>query len=549
MNVLLRNLFSQMREFYKNLTPVKRMSLIAAILVVVISFALTLFLVSGADYTVLLKDIPTDQAPVIVEKLQSKNIPFKVQDEGRTILVPKDLVHPAQLSLMTEMGSTKLGTLGLEIFDKQDFGTTTYAQRINYQRAIQGELMRAINTLDAVKRSKVLLALPAKKTFLEEAEKATASVVLELHNGKTLSQDQVRGITYLVSSAVEGMNPEDVSVVDSRGRLLSRQSDPSTAGSAHLVELKQRTERDLESKIESALERVVGPGKVIVRVNAQLNQKQVLERAENVDADRSAPLQVTTEEERLDGARTNPVGVPGARANLPGANDQGNVSFNQNVNKALNTTNYAVSKNTIESKEAAGAVERITVAVMVDGVTTVKTDEQGKSEEVWTARNPEELAAIERAVKNTIGFKDQRGDSVRIENIKFEKANFEDADKLLTTLERKKLLSSLLKFGLIMVSLFMFIFIIVRPFMRFVSDSFQDTVEDMLPKTIEELEELQAVEATLPGMSAALPVLEESLDPNKAESELLKERIMSLIERDQEKAAGAFSLWLVRKDA
>ena len=121
---------------------------------------------------------------------------------------------------MTEMGGAKVGHVGLELFDKQDFGTTSYAQKINYQRALQGELMRAINTLTAVKQSKVILAMPQKKTFLEEGGQPSASVVLELHPGKTLSPEQVRGITFLVSSAVENLDPDRVTVVDSRGKML-----------------------------------------------------------------------------------------------------------------------------------------------------------------------------------------------------------------------------------------------------------------------------------------------------------------------------------------
>jgi flagellar M-ring protein FliF len=546
---LIRNLVVQFRDFYANLTPVRRTSLLAALGVVALSVIATVFMVSGADYGVLLRDVPPEQTSIVLDKLQSKNIKYQTQDEGKTILVPKDLLHVAQIAIMTDLGSSRVGTIGLEIFDKQDFGATSYAQRINYQRAIQGELQRAINTLDAVKRSKVLLALPIKKTFLEDSERPTASVVLEFHPGKTLSEDQVKGISFLVANAVEGLDADHISVVDSRGKLLSRQSDSATGGSSHIADLQGKMERELESKVESALERVVGVGKVIVRVNAQLNHKQTQERAENVDPDRVAALSTTTEEEKLDGARSNPVGVPGARANLPGAQDQGQVSFNQNVNKSIQQTNNAISKTVTDSKEAAGGLQRLTVAVMVDGISTIKKDDQGKEQDGWDKRSAGELAQIEGLVKATVGFKELRGDSVRIENIRFEKPNFEEADRLLTTLERKKLVNSVLKFGLILISLVLLVVIVVRPFMRWVTDSFQDTVEDMLPKTIEELEELQAMDSTLPGMSNALPVLEETLDPDKAESELLKERIMSLVERDEEKAAGAFSLWLVRKDA
>jgi flagellar M-ring protein FliF len=548
LQALFRNLIVQFREFYKNLTPVKRFSMMFASMIVLASAIFMLAMLSGTDYVPLLTNVPSDQTALIVDKLQQKNIPFRVNDGGKTIVVPKELLHSTQMALMAEMGSGKIGTIGLELFDKQDFGSTSYAQRINYQRALQGELIRAINTLDAVKRSKVMLALPAKKTFLEESNQPTASVVVELHPGKILSDDQVRGIMYLVANAVEGLDSEKVSVIDSRGKLLSKPTDAATAGSGQIVELKSKMEHDVQDRVESILSRVVGQGKVMARVNATLNGRQLMTTEETVDPEKTALLSTQTEEEALDGTRSNPAGVPGARANIPGAADAGTVGFNQNVKKELKTQNYAVPKTIRNIKESAGALERLSIAVVVDGTLAYKTNDKGEAQETYTPRTPEELAKFESIVKNAIGFNEARGDTVKIENIQFQKEDFSDSEKLITSLERKKLMNALLKWVMLGSALAMFFFIVIRPFMRWITDSFQDSVEDMLPRTIEELEELQSVDGTLPGMSGALPVLEEALDPDKAESELLKERIMSLMEKDEEKAAGAFSLWLVRKD-
>lgn len=548
MNALFGSLVQQFREFYKGLTPVKRFSMLFATVIVFAAGLFMLVMVSGSDFAPVLTNVPPDQTAVIVDKLQQKNIPFRVQDGGKTIVVPKELLHSTQMALMSELGSGKVGQIGLELFDKQDFGATSYSQRINYQRALQGELTRAINTLDAVKRSKVMLALPPKKTFLEEGGVATASVVVELYPGKSLSEDQIRGVAALVSSAVEGLDAEKVTVVDSRGKLLSKPHDGATAANAQLMEMKAKIERDFEGRVESILARVVGQGKVIVRVNASLNPRQTATVEETVDPEKTAVLSTSTQEESLDGQRTNPTGVPGARANLPGAADQGQVGFAQNVKKETKTNNYSVPKTVRNIKESAGELERLTVAVLVDGNTIRKKDDKGDEIETWEPRKAEEIAKFESIVKNAIGFSDKRGDSVRIENIQFTAEDFSESEKLLSTLERKKLLNALLKWALLGLALGLFFFIVVRPFMRWVTDSFQDSVEDMLPRTIEELEELQSVDNTLPGMSNALPVLEESLDPDKAESELLRERIMSLMESDDEKASGAFSLWLIRKE-
>ena len=502
----------------------------------------------GTDHAPLFKDIPPDQLPLIVDQLQKRGINFKISEDSKTILIPAELIPSTQMALMTEIGGAKVGQVGLEIFDKQDFGTTSYAQKINYQRALQGELVRSINTLDAVKQSKVILALPPKKTFLEESGQPSASVVVEMHPGKNLTSEQVRGITFLVSSAVENMDADRVTVVDSRGKMLSSKYSADSAITGELLDLKRKVELNLSDRIEGILSKVVGAGKVIAKVDASLNAKSVVMTEEEVDPEATALRSSQTEEEVLDGARTNPTGVPGARANLPGADQNGQVGFSQNVRKELKTSNFEVPKTVRNVKEAAGGVERLSVAVLVDGNMTSKKNDDGTSEDVWQPRSPEEMKKLEQIVKNAIGFNAARGDSVTIENIAFQSEDFTEAQKILTTLERKKLLHALMKWVLIGVSLVLFFFMVVRPFVRWITDSFQDTVEDMLPKTIEELEELQSVDNSLPGMSGALPVLEESIDPDKAESELLRERIVSIMEQDEEKAAGAFSLWLSRKD-
>lgn len=549
MGKLFSHLVVQFRQFYKNLTPVKRLSVIGAVVSGIVGLAVVALMLTGTNHVPLFTNISPDQLPQIVDQLQKRGVPFKIADNGATILISKDLLHSTQMAIMTELGGAGKVQIGLELFDKQDFGTTSYAQKINYQRALQGELMRGINTLTAVKQSKVILALPAKKTFLEEGGKTTASVIVELHPGKNLTPEQVRGITFLVSSAVENLEPDNVSVVDSRGKVLSKHYSSESALTGELMDLKRKTEENIEERIESVLSRVVGNGKVIARVDATLNPRSSVMTEEEVNADGTALKSQQTEEEMLDGARSNPTGIPGARSNLPGAEDTGTVGFKQNVRKELKTSNFEVPKTVRNTKESAGAIERLSVAVLVDGVVKMTTDKDGNPSEQWAARSPEEMKKIEQIIRSAVGFSQQRGDTVTVENIAFQKEDFSEAERLLSTLERKNLLHSFVKWMVIAFSLGLIFFVVIRPFMRWITDSFQDTVEDMLPKTIEELEELQSVDNSLPGMSGALPVLEESLDPDKAESELLKERIMNLMELDTEKAAGAFSLWLSRKDA
>ncbi len=548
MNKVFGNLVLQFRDYFRNLGPTKRMSVIAASIVLVVALVIISVMVSGKDYAILLTNIPNDQLSSIAEKLTRKNIPFQIREDGKTIAVPKELLHATQMSLMSEMGSSKIGNVGLEIFEKQDFGLNSYAQKINYQRAVQGELMRAINTLSAVKQSKVILALPTRKTFLEENGKPSASVVLELYPGKTLDSDQVRGIQYLVANSIEGMDSDKVTVLDERGKMLTRSTDGTTAGSAELLDLKRKIEIGLEDRIDSILAKVVGHASVVVRVDATLNGKVVQAVEESVDPEKTAIRSQQSEEESLDGARTNPVGVPGSRSNLPGGEEAGQVGFKQDVKKEMKTINFDIPKTVRNIRESAGALERVSVAVLVDGVEQILPKEDGTTETKWTPRTPDELAKYESLVKSAVGFNAARGDSVKIENIRFVPEDFSESDKFLTALERKKLLYAIFKWALLGFALVLFFFIVVRPFMQWITDTVQDSVEEMFPRTIEELENLQSVDNTLPGMSAALPVLEESIDPDKAESELLKERIMAIMERDDEKVASAFGMWLVRKE-
>ena len=548
MNKVFGSLIVQFRDYFKNLGPTKRMSVIAASIIAVVAGIVITFMVSGKDYGILLTNVPNDQLSVIVEKLNQKNVPFQLRDDGKTIAVPKELLHSTEMALMAEVGSNKIGQVGLEIFEKQDFGMSSYAQKINYQRAVQGELMRAINTMTAVKQSKVILAIPKQKNFMEESTRPTASVVIELYPGKTLSSDQVRGVQFLVANSVEGLDAEHVAVVDDRGKMLSRAGDSQTGGSAELLELKKKVEGELEDRVEAILAKVVGQAKVIARVEATLNNKISSSVEESVDPEKTAIKSQQSEEESLDGARTNPAGVPGSRANIPGAEDAGQVGFKQDVKKEIKTTNYDIPKTVRNVKESAGNLERISIAVLVDGTEATTTKDDGTTETKWTPRSAEDLAKYESLIKSAVGFNAARGDTVKIENIRFMPEDFAEAERLLTSLERKKLLHSLFKWALLGFSLALFFFIVVRPFMQWITDSFQDSVEDMLPRTIEELEDLQAVDNSLPGMSAAMPVLEESIDPDKAESELLKERIMAIMENDDEKVSNAFGMWLVRKE-
>lgn len=539
-------LVAQIRDFFKSLTPIKRMSVIASMAIAVAAI-ITIGLMSvRQDYVPLIKDIDPAQTSSVINVLETKKIPYHIVDSGRTILVPHSFLPSSQMIIMSEVGSEKLAQ-GLELFDKQSFGTTTYEQRIKYQRALQGELMRSISTIESVSRAKVILAIPEKKVFADEAAVATASVVVEMHPGKALSEDQVRGITYLVANSVENMKAENVSVVDSRGRVLSKKTDDALGNSAELMDSRRKIENYFQERIEGLLAKVVGEGKVIARVSADLNNKQISKTEETIDPDKTAVRSSQSNQESVEGNRSNPTGVAGARANLPGAAENGNVTFNQDVKKEANNVVYEVPKTITNIVESAGSINRLSIAVVVDGVVrTVSAN--GKETQEWQPRSADEISRIESIVKNAIGFSDQRGDTVKIESFQFAKEDFSAVEEISSEIYRQKMIRFALSWVIAIIGLLLVYLFVVRPFTAWLTDSFQESIDDMLPKTIEELEELQSVDTRLPGMSTVVPVLDAPIDPEKAESEILKERILSMVQDDEEKASGAFSLWLVRRD-
>jgi len=543
-------LLAQVKDFYSNLTPMKRISVITATFIIASTVVVVGIMVSGRTWVPLFTNIPTDQLPLIVSKLQDKQVPYQIVDGGKTVDVPPEFLHSTQMMLMSETGLAKIGNVGFELFDKDSFGTTSYVQRINYQRALQGELVRTISSIDVIKNSKVLLALPPKKTFLEEGDAPSASVIVDVRDGKTLNVDQVRGIIHLVASAVEGLDPEKVTVVDARGKVLSKNivGGLSTI-SNDMMEFKVNREHEYENRIEDILSKVVGQGKIIARVNADVNFRQISSVEETVDPDKQALKSIQTEEEKLRGARSQATGAPGARANLPGAEDPNGVGFKQDVDKEIKTQNFENTKTVRNVKEPVGNIEKMSIAVLVDGVTTQSVAKDGKVTENWQPRSAEELAKYETIVKNAIGFDEKRGDQVKIENIKFTREDFSESDRFVNSLERRKLISYAVKWAVIAASFGLFFYVVVRPFMRWITESFSESVDEMLPKTIEELEDLQTVDNSLPGMGGALPMLEETLDPDKAESELLRERIMNLIQSDGRKAAFALNQWVEERRA
>jgi flagellar M-ring protein FliF len=354
-----------------------------------------------------------EDSSAIVAELQTQNVPFELRGEGDTILVPRDQITTLRMNLAGS-GLPQRGQVGYEIFDEQStLGATSFVQNINNVRALEGELARTISSLTRIKSARVHLVLPERELFRRERKDPSASIVLSVRG--ELSSSEIRAVQHLVASAIEGLTPTRVSIVDDQGNLLA--SGTEDGDSALAGEADERTlgyENRLRTRVEDMLANIVGAGRARVEVAAEIDYNRSTTTEEKFDPEgqvvRSTQIR---ESENLtagaDGQVTVANELPGASQNAgaTGPTDQGSTSEE--------VTNYEISKTTQTAVTEAGAVKRLSVAVVVDGVYT--TDPQGNS--TYTPRSADEVAQILTLVRSAVGYSEVRGDTVQVVNLQF----------------------------------------------------------------------------------------------------------------------------------
>lgn len=412
-------------EPFMALSSGKRMLIAGIVFLAAIAFASLIFVANRTDYRPLFTNLTSEDAGEIIKKLKDAKTPYQITPDGKGVMVPSDKVYELRLSLASE-GLPQGGGVGFEIFDRKNFGMTEFVQKLNYQRALQGELTRTISQLAGVEQARVHLVIPEKSLFKESEKPATASIVLKMKSNRSLKDSEVQGVVHLVSSSIEGMDPEHVTILDSRGKILSKggSSDPTARMTSAMQETQRNYEKNLEDRLQTLLDPIVGGGKSVARVSATFDFKQVERVEEKFDPESIAVRSEQRTEEKGSSTTSTATGVPGVQTNLGRNPATGTGSTSGGGSKNDETLNYEVSRSTAKIIEPVGAPGKLSVAVLVDGKyeapAAVKEGQIAKAK--YIPRSPEELQKIETLIKSAIGFNTERGDQLSVQNIPFQDA-------------------------------------------------------------------------------------------------------------------------------
>ncbi len=417
----MNSLFEQIGNIFKAM-PFSR-KLVMVVVLVALVFALFSVYQYGqkAQYQPLFGDLSSEDASLVADKLREQKIPFKIEGGGSLILVPSEKVYDIRLSL-AGMGLPKGGAVGFEVFDDADFGTTEFVQKLNYQRALQGELARTIKDFHEVIDARVMIVMSKDSVFIEEAKPASASVLLKLRS--KLSKSKVSAVVNLVASAVEDLTPDLVSVVDTDGNVLSKknsESDKMENLADSQLEYKLAFEGNMAKRIQSMLERIVGANKAIVRVAADMDFSQVDMSEEIFDPDVQVERSRQNIVESLESSKGSANGVSSVNPTTT-LGTTGRVAANsaEKGQKQNEMVNYEINRTIKRTVKPVSEIKRISVAAVLDGKYEVETDKNGNRTRKYVPRTQAELDQFIRIVQKAMGYNADREDQVSVESFSFD---------------------------------------------------------------------------------------------------------------------------------
>ncbi len=485
------------------------------------------------EYSILYSNLQDQDASLIIQKLKDMKISYKIS--GNTIKIPQDKVNEARITLASQ-GLPRGSGVGFEIFDKSKIGTTEFVEQINYVRALEGELARTISSINEVKSAKVHLVLPKKSVFLEEREPAKASIILNILPGAALSKSVIGAITHLVASAVEGLEPQNITVVDIYGRLLASPSEGSEDNQLtnNQLDIQNKVSKEMSKQIINLLEPIVGIGKVRANVKAILD----FTKKEKVDElyDPNVQIERSEHKETQKTTETSRGGTPGVGSNVAGSTSTttSNTPI-RSSEKKKETKNYEINKSVLKTVFPTGEIKKLSVAVLIDDKTNIE-EKGGKTIKTKVPRTKEEIDKIKKLVMASIGIDTKRGDIIEVENIPFNQINTKEAEQYIKSEKKKEFIKEIIKYGVILILALILIFMVLKPMTKKIVSAIEqehkkaipigEISEKELPPSIEEENERKMLEKEIEKQFKQ--------SPEAKKTEILREKLVKFADEKPE---------------
>jgi len=525
------NAGERIRAFWGTISMTQRMFVGSLAVLTIAAFLFLVIWINKPTYGTLYANLTPEDAARVIRVLDSEKVPYRLEQNGTAVTVPQERVHALRITMAGDRVLTGQG-VGFEIFDENQMGRTDFVQKLSYRRALEGELARTISAFPGVEGARVHLVIPARSLFIEEQQRPSASVLLKLSGTKKLEPRDVEAVVHLIAMAVEGLDRSRISIADTSGKVLYQPDEEGSLNGLTRTQFdhKMLTQSNFERRIEEMLMPVVGVGRVIARVNADLDFRQRTIRRELFDPESSVVRSEMRSETSTQGRAAIEGGVPDP--NFRGDGPSGTIS-DQNSSSENRTTNFEINREEENIIASVGGIERLTIAVIVDG--NYQKNEQG--EMVFTPRSDEELRRIRQLVANAVGFNSARGDTIEVTSIAFGSVDISDPETALTILLdyaarfAKPMLNALLAF--------LFLLLIVRPV---VMALIRPKVEGKMMEGLEGLPSLDDRLALIDDDDetiAATAMLEKIED--------IKAHALHLSEQNIDQALGILRSWLKEK--
>lgn len=411
----------------------------------------------------LFTNLNSEDMGVIITTLDKQGTQYEVDQDKRTVMVSATEVLDIRMKL-AQQGLPRFGGVGFELFDRGSFGMSEFEQRVTYQRALEGELTRTIGSIHEVESARVHLVLPEKSLFADSQQSATASVIVKLGSGQSLSTASVSAITHLVGSAVEGLRPDQVTVIDTTGRLLTvGGGDPGMVAGGQAMDQKMQIEKAYERRVVELLTPIVGLGKVVARVTAGVDFTRTENTDESIDPGKVAVLSEQRSAAKRQESAGSAGGAAGAAANLPGGAGGGSGGGSGNSDESTEQITYAVSKSVTRKTTPMGALQKLSIAILVDG----KYEEKDGAKN-YAPRASEEITQIEELVKSAVGFDTARGDQVKVQNMQFQSldAQVEQAQEWYSQRSLFGFIGKVVANVLVVVMMLLVVLLVIRPLVQ-----------------------------------------------------------------------------------